>query len=293
MTRLRIGVCITTRHRPDMLRDALTHLAGGSVQPDAIVVSDDSTDPVLATRTREVVTEFPTVTYVSGPHHGVCANRNNAFDHVGDVDLVAFLDDDAMVSPTYLATATAYYESLPDDRRGRVILSGVRNQLDGGRTLPTRLNFRGFFEDADPTEVAGASYAIYPRQFLAAHRWDELIYFGYEDAELSLRARRDGFDIVHSEEMVLTDAGKRRSTLLAEGERVNQYLFLGSAARLYVGVKRYGVIDRSLGRLALFVVLFFVETFGTLAKRRSLRRLPELVRVSNVNKLLPLVFQRS
>jgi glycosyltransferase involved in cell wall biosynthesis len=293
MTRLRIGACITTRHRPDMLRDALAHLAKGSLRPDSIVVSDDSSEPDLAARTREAVAEFPNVTYVSGPRQGVCANRNHALDQLGDVDLVTFLDDDAMVSPEYLATAVAFYDGLPADRRGRVILSGVRNQLDGGRTRPTRINFRGFFEDADPTEVAGASYAVYPRQFLAAHRWDELIYFGYEDAELSLRARRDGFTIVHRDDLVLTDAGKRRSTLLSEGERVNQYLFLGSAARLYVGVKRYGVIDRNLGRLALFVVLFFVETLATLAKRRSLRRLPELVRVSNVDELLPLIFQRS
>lgn len=287
-----VGVCITTRHRPDLLEDCLAHLAASSVQPDEIVVSDDSSEPDMAARTEDVVGRFPPATYVRGPQRGVCANRNHAFDRLGDVDYVAFLDDDAMVSADYLGNAIDCFGRLPAHRRQRVILSGVRLELDGGRTYPSRLNFYGFFEDTDTTEVAGASYAVYPRAFFDRHRWDELIFFGYEDAELSLRAINDGYEIVHREDMVLTDAGKNQSTLLAEGERVNQYLFLGNAARLYIGVKRYGVIERRPLKLVAFLFAFFGQVIGSLAKRRSLRRLPELVRASNVTTLLPLTLRR-
>jgi hypothetical protein len=192
----------------------------------------------------------------------------------------------------YFGNAVDHFTRLPEPRREHVILTGVRLELDGGRTHPCRLNFQGFFEDTDRTEVAGASYAVYPRSFLERHRWDERIYFGYEDAELSLRAINDGFEILHREDMVLTDAGKNQSTLLAEGERVNQYLFLGSAARLYVGVKRYGVIERRPLQLLVFLVTFFAQVVVSLAKRRSLRRLPELVCASRVTTLLPALLHR-
>lgn len=281
-----LGVCITTRHRTDLLEQCLEHIAKSTVLPARVVVSDDSTKAEVLAANKALVARFPWGKYVDGPHAGVCANRNNALANVGDVDYVAFLDDDALIPPDYFERALRTFEALPESRRPRVIVSGVRRDLKGGRTVPCKLSFRGYFVKTDKTEVAGASYAVYPKAFFDHHKWDEKIYFGFEDAELSLRALKDGYEIIHDEELELLDAGLDQSTLLKEGDRVDAYNFNGEAARLYVGVKRFKEIEHDYKKLALFVPVYFAQLTYSLAKRRALHRLPELVRLSNVTSLL-------
>jgi GT2 family glycosyltransferase len=282
-----IGVCIATRHRPELLTRCLQHLEKSTVPAACIVVSDDSSTPSMLEATGRVVAGFPSVKYVVGPRKGVCANRNNALRHLGTVDYVAFLDDDALVSPKYLEAAQTAFDEMPPDRRARTILTGVRLDSSGPRVeTKFKLNFLCYFAHSDKAEVAGASYAVYPSAFFDRHLWDERIYFGLEDAELSLRAVKDGFDIVHAPTMVLTDAAYSQSTLLDDPGTVSAYAFTGEAARLYVGVKRYKYIETNYAKLALFVPLFFGQLTWSLAKRRALHRMPELVRLSNVTSLL-------
>jgi glycosyltransferase involved in cell wall biosynthesis len=282
-----IGVCITTRHRPELLERCLEHLAKSTLLPAGIVVSDDSSKPEMQEATAAVVARFPDAVLVRGPRKGVCANRNNALAHLGPVDYVAFLDDDALVTPTYLSVAEATFAAMPEGRRSRSILSGVRVDAFHPRTEALcRLDFLCYFAHSDTAEIAGASYAVYPRGFLDRHLWDERIYFGLEDAELSLRALKDGYAIVHVPEMILTDAGLGQSTMLESKGEVTGYAFTGEAARLYVGVKRYKDIESDYAKLAVFVPLFFAQLTWSLAKRRSLHRMPELVRLSNVTSLL-------
>jgi glycosyltransferase involved in cell wall biosynthesis len=281
-----LGVCITTRHRSDLLRQCLEHIATSTALPQRVVVSDDSSKPDALSENEAVVGRFPWAVYVRGPQRGVCANRNHALARVGEVDYVAFLDDDALVSSDYFALALAAFEGLPPERRQRTIVSGVRLDSGGGRSRPCKLNFSGYFVPAAKTEVAGASYAVYPRSFFDRHQWDEQIYFGYEDAELSLRALGDGYEILHREDMELLDAGQNQSTFLSEGDRMNAYNFNGEAARLYVGVKRFKDIERSYAKLALFVPLFFGQISYSLLKRGSLGRLPELLKLSKVTSLV-------
>ncbi len=287
-----VGVCITTRHRPELLEECLTHIERSTLHPERVIVSDDSSKPEMIAATEAAVARFERATYVRGPRRGVCANRNNTLDALvaagpaARTDHVAFLDDDALVEPEYFARAQAVIDATAPERRDRIIVSGVRIDLRGERTTPCKLNFRGYFEPCERTEVAGASYAVYPTSFFDRHRWDEQIYFGYEDAELSLRALRDGYDIVHCDDMVLTDAGRDQSTLLSEGGKVDTYGFSGEAARLYVGVKRFKDIEQSIPKLAAFIPLFFAQVSYSLAKRGSLSRLPELVRLSKVSSLV-------
>ena len=282
-----IGVCITTRHRPELLAQCLEHLEKSDLRPARIVVSDDSSTPEMFEETARVVARFPTAKYVTGPRKGVCANRNNALRHLEPVDHVAFLDDDALVSPRYLAVAQETFDRLPASRKDRTILTGVRIDAFQPRVETTcKLDFFCRFVASDTAEVAGASYAVYPRSFFDGHLWDEHIYFGLEDAELSLRAKKDGYDIVHVPEMILTDVAYRKSTFMAAEGKVTAYEFNGEAARLYVGVKRYKDIEGNYAKLAVFVPVFFAQITWALAKRRALGRMPELLRLSNVTSLL-------
>lgn len=282
-----IGVCITTRDRPDLLAHCLEHIARSTVQPAHVVVSDDSFNPELMQATAAVTARFPFVSLVTGPRKGVCANRNHAYDHLRPTDYVAFLDDDALVSQHYFETALSMFDAMIAPMRKKTILTGVRvDAFERQVDTICRLSFLCYFEGSEVPEVAGASYAVYPRAFLDVHRWDDRIYFGLEDAELSLRAMKAGYQIVFVPEMVLTDIGLGRSTLLSAQSAVTDYAFFGEAARLYVGVKRYKEIEPSYAKLAAFVPLFFAQLTWSLAKRRSLGRLPELVRLSNVKALL-------
>jgi GT2 family glycosyltransferase len=282
-----IGVCVTTRHRPQLLEECLGRIAASTLIPTHVVVSDDSSQPEMIEATRRAVAAFPFASYVVGPHKGVCANRNFALSKLGPVDYVAFLDDDALVMPAYFAVAKATFDALPADRRGRAIVNGVRTDLAGHETGGrTKLNFRGYFVSSDKPQVAGASHAVYPRTFFEQHLWDEQIYFGYEDAELSLRALKDGYEILHADDMIVTDAGHGKSTLVEGTDRVDPYNFAGEAARLYVGVKRFKDLDPDPPKLAALLALYFAQCTWSLSKRRSLNRLPELVRLSNVTSLL-------
>jgi glycosyltransferase involved in cell wall biosynthesis len=237
--------------------------------------------------TQGVVSHFPDTKYVVGPRRGVCANRNCALSHLTDVDYVACIDDDGFVSPDYLAIAHGTYDQLSETQRSRTILTGTR--IDGshenrGETT-CRIDFRCYFVRSEIPEVAAASYSVYPRSFFERHPWDEQLFFGYEDAELSLRALKDGYKIVHVPNMVLTDAAPRQSTILEDSGRVTGYDFHGEAARLYVGVKRYKDIEPNYAKLAAFVPLFVAQITYSLAKRRSLHLLPKIVRQSNVIEL--------
>jgi GT2 family glycosyltransferase len=282
-----IGVCVTTRHRPELLEECLRRIAASTLVPSEVVVSDDSSLPEMIEATKRTVAAFPFAKYVVGPHKGVCANRNYALSRLARVDYVAFLDDDALVTPAYFAVAQATFDALPPDRRDRAIVNGDRTDLDGCQTGGrVKLNFRGYFVVSDKPEVAGASHAVYPRTFFDRHVWDELIYFGYEDAELSLRALKDGYEIVHADKMIVTDAGHGKSTLVGGDDRVDAYNFAGEAARLYVGVKRFKNLEPDAPKLAAFLALYFAQCTWSLSKRRSLNRLPELVRLSNVTSLL-------
>jgi GT2 family glycosyltransferase len=282
-----IGVCVTTRHRPELLEECLGRIAASTVVPSHVVVSDDSSQAEMIEATKRAVARFPFAKYVVGPHKGVCANRNFALSQLEPVDYVAFLDDDALVTPAYFAVAKATFDAIPADRAGRVIVNGVRMNLTGHETGGrTKLNFRGYFVPSETPYVAGASHAVYPRSFFDQHLWDEQIYFGYEDAELSLRALKDGYEIVHSDDMIVTDAGHGKSTLVEGTDRVDPYNFAGEAARLYVGVKRFKDLYPDPTKLAAFLALYFAQCTWSLSKRRSLNRLPELVRLSNVTSLL-------
>ncbi len=281
-----IGVCITTRHRPDLLDETLKRLQKSTLPAAHIVVSDDSLAPEMIEQTRAVVARSPNTLYVTGPHKGVCANRNNALAHLREVDYVAFLDDDGFVTPEYLQVAQEMYDAMPAEQRARTILTGTRIDARNKRIETTaKLDFRCYFAPSDRAEIAGASYAVYPRAFFDRHPWDERIFFGLEDAELSLRARKDGYAIEFIPQMIMFDAAQGQSTVLQEPGRVTAYAFNGEAARLYLGVKRYKDIEPNYVKLGIFVPLFFAQVTYSFAIRRSLNRLPELVRRSNVTSL--------
>ncbi|NML30470.1 glycosyltransferase family 2 protein [Paraburkholderia antibiotica] len=281
----RIAACITTMHRPDILRDCLSGLMACDSPPDVIVVSDDSREPAQIAATQAVVAEFPRVLYTTGPRRGVCANRNSALTAamVANLDYVAFLDDDTAVPPDFFSAARAYLGKLEPTQRVKTILTGYRDDVGSGAS---RLNFRGYFEDCAVPETATVCASFFPMALLATERWDENIFFGSEDAEICLRAMARGFQIQFSPTLrtkhLATDAGVLQKE---SSNGMTKYELQCEAARLYIGIKRYSRITPNRFKLYAFVGIYFAHLAISLARRGLIKALPPIVRAANLGSL--------
>ncbi len=276
-----IAVCVVTRNRPAMLERCLYAVQHAQRRPDLLLVSDDSSDESRSAATRAVTTEHA-VAYLAGPRRGVCANRNNCLHLAANSDVIVFLDDDTLLEPDFLANVERAYSDMRQSKACKTILVGVRYNEHGKQELPSRLNFRGYFEPAENPHVAGASYSAYPTAFFAGEKWDENIYYGYEDAELSLRALERGYELKFSPNLKALDIGREGSLDISlQSERV-----LLESARLYVGVKRYLRISRDLPRLAGFVILYVTHLAAHLLRTRALSQFPAIVRAAKLETLL-------
>lgn len=104
----RVAVCIPTYRRPQSLRRlllALSELQFREPTPQVSVVVADN-DPAQTARvvTNEMARQgAPRPQYVAEPRKGVAHVRNAAIAAAGAVDFVAFIDDDEVPEPQWLA----------------------------------------------------------------------------------------------------------------------------------------------------------------------------------------------
>jgi len=101
-----ISVAICTRERPEELSRCLASLETLSQQPAEVLVIDNAP---TSRRTREVVARFPGVRYHKEVRRGLSAARNTALD-LASGDIVAFVDDDAVVHPDWLRHLQGCFE---------------------------------------------------------------------------------------------------------------------------------------------------------------------------------------
>ncbi len=140
---------------------------------------------------------------------------------------------------------------------------------------------------ADEPQCVNIHAAVFPLALFRSDSWDENIFFGVEDAELSLRALKKGYsiDLVPALRAVDTMPGTGVIENAPRGSRgISVYRQHCEAARLYVGVKRYRVIDPSVVKYVAFLTTYFAHLTLYLAKRRALSSLVPIVRMSNVRR---------
>jgi len=112
----KIAFVVATKDRPKDLRNLLKSLASQSRLPDQIVIVDSSAQPV-----EDVVGEFPSlaIRYIRHLPPSVSAQRNVGIRAVdAGTDLVAFIDDDAVLLPGALDTLMRFWERAPTDVGG-------------------------------------------------------------------------------------------------------------------------------------------------------------------------------
>jgi GT2 family glycosyltransferase len=285
---MRLSACITTRNRTKELDACLRALWNSTVKPHSVTVSDDSQDREVQQQNCQIVEQYPGTTYLVGPQVGVCANRNNAVNAIpkSETDLIAFVDDDIFIEPDFIALAVERYDKVSLEEKNRIILSGISQEADGNDLLHGKLTFRGYFTSSNVPETVAIHAAVFPRIFFEQEQWDENIFFGYEDAELCLRALKRGYQIVHCPELKVINSCFHKGTLTtASLEQMTDYEVYIEAARLYVGIKRYKVLFPNFFKLGSFISIYFAHMTIYLLRRRSLAVLPEIIRRSHIGRL--------
>lgn len=282
------SACITTRNRIEPLNACLTALWNSQVKPFAVIVSDDSADLAIQQSNQQVTQQYPGTTYVIGPHKGVCANRNHALKIAltSPTDLIAFIDDDICVEPTFIANTLNRYQQLPAHQQLHTILSGIDNPEFQTSHHCSKLSFRGYFCPSDVPEVVNIHAAVFPRSLLEIEQWDEDIFFGCEDAELCLRALKQGYQIVHCPELQVVDTHAGASSLdELSPTGLSKYEIYIEAARLYIGIKRYKYIFPNPLKLIAFVGIYAVHMTVYLLKRRAVGAWADILKHAHISKL--------
>lgn len=120
---LTAAVLIATYNRPDHLQTCLDHLDRQTVAPAAIVVVDSSPDD----RSERVVRRHGGITYLRNPlgRGHTATSRRLGLDAAGDVDVIAFIDDDAYARPDWLEQLLRRYDDPG--------VAGVGGRADNGQ----------------------------------------------------------------------------------------------------------------------------------------------------------------
>jgi glycosyltransferase involved in cell wall biosynthesis len=269
------SVIIITRNRPIILADCLDHLARQNYTNFETIVVDSSDNY----ETSDLIALWPSVQYLS-----IWAGRNNmpAARNLGlsraRGEIVAFIDDDAMVYPGWLENIVSGYST---ERIGGV----------GGRTIDTLLKVdendpRIGQVYADGTVVQNFSRALrdpvsvdwfigcnmsFRRKILTTLRGFDQNYGGnnsFEDVDMSTRVRKSGYDLVLVPTAVVDHVFAPRAAGTVsrdyENPRVRYHLIHN---RAYFVTKNYGLNKLFLGYV--FNTLFGMTTSAVKKPRKS------------------------
>ena len=277
-------------NRPKELNDCLKALWSSSYQPHRVIVSDNSIDADIQEQSRKSVNSYQNSIYLEGPRTGVTANRNNALRAApDDTDYIIFLADDIIVPPDFFELASSFYKNLSSEKRAKTIITGDNlNELSPPDIGPLGVNFRGYFCSwkAGLPQVVNLYATIFPKSFLDHDQWDENIFLGQEDIELSLRAINRGYNIVHHKALKVYDTCFQKTTLSsAYSGPLQKYEIYVAASRLYVGIKRYKHLFPNVMKLLMFIFVYYTHMTIYLLRRQSLHSWPEILKTSNANAL--------
>lgn len=105
---LRVAICIITYKRPELLRQCLKSLAKQKFkkysQPNCrlVIIDNDISQPLVKVNGLLNAKLFSEVIHKQESKKGVSSARNHAIQAAGDVDFIAFIDDDEEATPYWL-----------------------------------------------------------------------------------------------------------------------------------------------------------------------------------------------
>lgn len=257
------SVLIATYNRPDHLRTCLEHLALQTIEPSQVIVVDSSPDD----RSELVAREHGAV-YLRNPlgRGHTATSRMLGVAVAGDVDVIAFIDDDAYADPDWLEQLLRRYDDpAVGGVGGRAANGQPGEELEGldaiGKFLPDG-TLTGHFAaqpsgDVDVDHLLGANMSL-RRTAVEAVGGIQDYYPGTclrEETEIALRLRRAGHRMVYAPDAFVRHVGGT----YAKGRRFDaRYSYYGQRNHIVllarvvgprdVRFRRYlGVARRQLG----------------------------------------------
>jgi succinoglycan biosynthesis protein ExoM len=204
----RVGICITTYKRRDLLRQLLTGVAALTFyrvpQPEitAVVVDNDTSRSAEETCS---AADLPwRLHYVVEHRRGIAQARNRAIREAGDVDFIAFIDDDEIPTPAWLDQLLWTQNRFDAD----VVCGPVLPSF--AADVPDWVKAGGFFDrqihdsGSSPDVCRSGNVLIHRKVFDGVEAFDERFGLtGGEDTQFFLRVRRAGYTIVSSAEAIV------------------------------------------------------------------------------------------
>jgi len=120
---LPVSVVICTRNRPQSLETCLESLAKMNHSPAQIVVVDNAAED---NGTEKVASLFKQVTYVKEPKKGLDIARNTGVRNASQ-PIIAFVDDDVLVHPLWLANVCSTFDDEDIDAMTGLVLANSLN----------------------------------------------------------------------------------------------------------------------------------------------------------------------
>lgn len=203
MTRPEIDVVILTWNDGVLLGEAVSSaLASEGVDVNVLVV-DNGSDPPAA------VADDPRVTLVRNPANRGVAPARNQGAALGSAPVICFLDSDARLLPTTLASLAGALRAEPDVALAAPVFCGQRPEESAGRApsltdkvlrvLDLRTSYRPVATEGPSWDVdfaIGACQVVRRDAFERAGGFDESYFYGPEDVDLCLRLREAGSRVV-------------------------------------------------------------------------------------------------
>jgi GT2 family glycosyltransferase/SAM-dependent methyltransferase len=245
-----VTLAICTRDRPRELERCLHSIAAAAPAPDDVLVVDNA--PHLPT-TREVLRRFPNFRYVAEPRQGLSAARNTAVREATG-DLVAFVDDDVVVHPHWLAPLRSAFADADVMAATGLVLPAeleteaqVAFETNGGLALGSeQRRFDGdFLRETGAFGMpvwkigAGANMAIRRAAFELVGEFDERLGAGAagcsEDSEFWYRLIAEGWACRYEPDSVVFHHHRRAAAALVS--QIHDYT-RGHVAALFVQFAR-------------------------------------------------------
>jgi GT2 family glycosyltransferase/ubiquinone/menaquinone biosynthesis C-methylase UbiE len=247
-----VTLAICTRDRPHALDRCLRSIAAAEEAPDDVLVVDNAP---RASSTRKVVEGFPAFRYLPEARPGLSAARNTAVREATG-DLLAFVDDDVVVHPRWLAPLRRAFAE-PDVMAATGLVLPAELQTPAQVAFETRhgglglgcehARYDGHFLRATVAEGmpvwkvgAGANMAIRRVAFELVGDFDERLGAGAagcsEDSEFWYRLIAEGWACRYEPDSVVFHHHRREAAALAG--QIHDYT-RGHVAALFVQFARF------------------------------------------------------
>jgi GT2 family glycosyltransferase len=242
-------VLICTRDRPSLVTTAVDSVFASVPAPAEVVIVDQTArpHPVLATDDRVALR------YLHRPGAGLARARNIGFRAATNA-IVAIVDDDMTVDPTWLAALIAARAAADSVTTGRVLAAPLE---PGQHPLPDAalitLDEPAVWRGRQRRDVVpGASVALPRDLVLALGGYDErlgagTVFGSAEDNDLGLRLLDAGVEVRHVPEAVTWHRGRDSP---ADDRRIRFAYGTGKGALLAKHLRHGHVVRRVLGDAA-------------------------------------------